>query len=958
MNTGGFPDEIISRPGGDYGDDELDELLVDHAEEVSDRTAWLGRFESKSHGQTPSQDQVARCLGWLHDFGKVTPAFQQYVRNEYPEGEERRYTYHARLGAFAAYHALGQMGASKRERLAICAAILRHHGRLPDLAEQTLKAVLDERFDERRAEWAGTQIEQIKSHDPSREVATTLLENASDGTASWESFVKAFETGKLLGELGGTVSGGPSQTKASSEKLPGGLYDLMSRLWSSVTFADKTAAGSLARDDLVPHALELDKLETHIESLQDHSDAGEIDIDDIDPTDESSLNMLREQARQRVQANAPQLADGEIGTLTLPTGLGKTFAGITGAFDLRDELADRRSHDTKPTVVYALPYTSIIEQTRGIFEDEQIFDADPRTNEFTVHHYLADTVTYTDEEDDPTTGKAETDTLRPKAELLGESWRSGVVLTTFVQLFESLAGPTNSQGLKLPALQDAVIILDEPQALPKRWWDGVRRLARLLLDEYNVRIISMTATQPTLFTEGDFDVNSLVACPVEVIEEENTGGADSLFKNRMYEAVARVRYNVHESIETFSGDHEGTPIPHGDAATELADAALPNADMETDGQSILSVCNTIGSSRELTDRLKDEFRSRGRISTHVGEAYEAALQKLDAGTTDLPDHEKVAERTLLELGFKYDGERGEWFPGGNTSQRAYIGTFNSRYRPLDRRALIHVSDVLSTLDVPFILVSTQAIEAGVDISFARAYRDIAPLDSIVQTAGRCNRSFEWGPENGRVTVWGLAAVEEDEVSSNEDGSKRKPPAKYVYDGNLLSNAADILLDVAEGVDESLPSMALELEAVPRYFQAIERLSLANQELVNCIEECKAEELGRFSLIGDDYETVDLIVAVTETDLERLDELREAFERHPSEGFDRLSGLADFRVSIPVRDLEEFLPNHIRADHSERTDNEGLDVFIHRGNEGYGAYKLDGGGFVSDDGGGPSGRFTL
>ncbi|MFC4451398.1 hypothetical protein [Halorussus aquaticus] len=80
-------------------------------------------------------------------------------------------------------------------------------------------------------------------------------------------------------------------------------------------------------------------MESHIESLQDGSDYEDegddnrdIDVGDIDPTDEASLNVLREAARQRVRANAPELADSEVGTLTLPTGLGKTFTGITGAF--------------------------------------------------------------------------------------------------------------------------------------------------------------------------------------------------------------------------------------------------------------------------------------------------------------------------------------------------------------------------------------------------------------------------------------------------------------------------------------------------------------------------------------------------------------------------------------------------------------------------------------------------
>ncbi len=986
MHPDQLPDEIISRRRDDEdGDGELLELLVDHAEAVADRTVWLGRFEAEPRRQDSTESNadvskrnenigtgdeevfeadIARCLGWLHDFGKVAPAFQLYVRGEYPRTAPQHYTFHARLGAFAAYYALGEMGASERDRLAAWGAILRHHGRLPDFAEATFRAVNAEQNEE--GHWAGPQIEQVRAYGPSRDAAAALLEKASAGTVSWDEFADAFESGTLLEELRRAVAAGPKATKPDSGTLPVDLYDRITRLWSSLTFADKTAAGEVERAKLEPSALELDRLESYIEGLHQQSvfedsddgdgrdiNADSIDVADIDPTDEASLNVLREMARQRVRANAPALADGEVGTLTLPTGLGKTFTGITGAFELRDTLADRRDRDTKPTVVYALPYTSIIEQTRDIFEDEDIFDANPRSDAFTVHHYLAETVTYTDAETEPESGSAEEDVDWSEAELLGESWRSGVVLTTFVQLFESLAGPTNGQGLKLSALRDAVIVLDEPQALPKRWWDAIRRLTRLLLDEYDARIISMTATQPTLFTDGDFDTRSLLVSNTGD-DPETEPSMDALtdvesFERQASENVARVRYDIHKSVKTATSDAGGTPLSHETAAAEIVAATRSSSDE----QSVLAVCNTIGSSRELTDCIEDEFLSNGRPVIHVGETYEDVLREVDTDTDELPDHEALAAQTLRELGFEQKIDSDEWYPTSDCSGKSYVATFNSRYRPLDRRVLIAVADTLSTATVPFAFVSTQAIEAGVDISFSKAYRDIAPLDSVVQTAGRCNRSFEWGPENGEVTVWMLGPVEDDEAA--DDTQNRDPPSNYVYDGNILRDAAQILFDCRDSESTTLSSVTLEHEAIPRYFEAIENHSLSTETLVEHIDTSNAEQLGRHSLIDDNYETVDLLVAVTETDEQRLDDLGEAFQQHASKGFDQLADLADLRVSIPIQDLEESLPTHVRADRSARTDSDGLDVFVHYGTEGYGAYKLDGGGFIADDGGGPSSR---
>ena len=99
---------------------------------------------------------------------------------------------------------------------------------------------------------------------------------------------------------------------------------------------------------------------------------------------------------------------------------------------------------------------------------------------------------------------------RDPAALLGETWRSGLVLTTFVKLFESLARPTSNTAMKGVSLSNAVIILDEPQALPMRWWPAVERICRLLTDELGATIISMTATQPPLFNADDIETASLV----------------------------------------------------------------------------------------------------------------------------------------------------------------------------------------------------------------------------------------------------------------------------------------------------------------------------------------------------------------------------------------------------------------------------------------------------------------
>ena len=70
--------------------------------------------------------------------------------------------------------------------------------------------------------------------------------------------------------------------------------------------------------------------------------------------------------------------------------------------------------------------------------------------------------------------------------------------------------------------------------------------------------------------------------------------------------------------------------------------------------------------------------------------------------------------------------------------------------PYDRK--IQITEIRRNLKDKdkIIVVSTQLIEAGVDLSFKNVYRDFGPLDSIIQVAGRCNRHNEFGKTGGEM----------------------------------------------------------------------------------------------------------------------------------------------------------------------------------------------------------------
>lgn len=938
-------DTIISHPR----DNQPDFKLECHLEEVRSRMLTLGRFDDSAEC---GEQQVANVIGLLHDFGKVTPAFQQYVRDRYSGPPQQ--TYHARLGALAAFWVVQEIGGDDRDALAAFIAISRHHGSLPDVVPHVFTDVYGtETGDKDNVKgWATNQVESIQKseNDLHAQKAEELLVNAGDNTTTWDRFARAVADESVYRSLVELVSEWRGYSpKEDVESLPSELYDRTLKYWGHLTLADKTSAADIPLSKLERESLSLEALDTYVAGLEGD---GEM---------ERTLNELREQAREAAPENAVERlldAGADVGRLTLPTGLGKTFTGITTAFTLRDEIAERRGLDEEPTVVYALPFTSIIEQTREIFEDPDIWGADPAGHALTIHHYLSETVTRIDSEVG-TNGEAETDQRTRADAMLGESWRSGTVLTTFVQLFESLAGPRNSQGLKFPALQDAVIILDEPQALPKRWWAAIPRLVRTLRTEFDATVIVMTATQPALFEITD----DLAA--VELLDDVD----------EYYHHARRVRYTVDDSVwDLGASNAETVPLDHETAGERIVNAVSHGGNATATATSTLAVCNTIASSRRLTETVE---QAAGTAVEHVGNIYREVLEgagstvtmeqnAADDGRLSGAEHvDQLASAVLERLGFTPDRD---WDGPGNSSVSdiswswsgprkppLLLATFNSRYRPKDRRVLIRLADALTDCDVPFVLVSTQAVEAGVDLSFARVYRDLAPLDSIVQAAGRCNRSFEWGEENGRVTVWLL-----DDPDDPEGGVDRTP-TKYVYGSDLgshLTIIAETLRDTLETQDD-VDEFTLTRRAVPTYFERIREKALASQELLDHIKWCEAKQLGRKSLIQEDYPTVDVLVAVTDREKDLLELIGDAFNvGNTPDAYEFLQQASDLRVSIPARDAEGALTQATRVDRKERGEQEGVQILAYRPETAGGSYDLDGGGFVANDDDVIAGRFTV
>lgn len=786
-------------------------LLEDHLRDVADRAEVVVPESATTPNGEPMIDFVCR-LALVHDFGKLTTWFQQHI--EMIEGEPRgNPTHHALIGAVLSYYVLERSGYEDEECLAGYVAVAKHHGSLPDVPEYVFERTAWNRRRPAKNERQEEVIEQVENIDQeAASLAEKLISEATDSSGSWAEFASAVRDHSQFESIKSQVSS--TGYNHDAHGISSEFYPCVMQAWSALSLADKTSAAGAPKEGYRASEPARSVLDEYITGLP----ADEETLSDR----EQQLNSWRSEARASVLTNVERVISSheQLATLTLPTGMGKTLTGLDAALTLREGTERDR-------IVYALPFTSIIDQVDSELRD--IFDTDGRDDLLTVHHHLAETIVELADEED-------TDEYAAIEEMLGESWRSGLVLTTYVQLFESLVGPKNTQSMKLPALYNSVIILDEPQSLPHDWWPLVRRLAKILTEEYNATIIAMTATQPQLFE----DVDELVADPEQYFTE-----------------IERVEYEIDESVQLFP-EREHGPVEYEEAADRIVTTAMEHGD-------VLSVCNTIDSAQELTRRVL-----KRREATDVGDVYAGLLENDGTGRVDGSQvADAVTERT----------------------DEIAVLHLSTRIRPRDRLVLIDAVKALTKRHVTLLAVSTQLIEAGVDVSFDRVYRDFAPMDSIVQAAGRCNRSFEC--DRGHVTVWWLDAPE----------GKDLTPGEAVYNewgDSLLSVTSQVF--ESQGLDERarVSESTVAWDCVREYYRVLREERRVGKELyVELLDNGEFEQASQLSLI-DQRLAIEVVVCRTDRDRERIENIKDAWSAFE---FDTVRNLLDetksAQVSVPV-----------------------------------------------------------
>jgi CRISPR-associated endonuclease/helicase Cas3 len=365
--------------------------------------------------------------GLWHDLGKYRTAFQRYLRtasgynpNAHIEETAPGRVDHSTAGALYAEQTLGRTGR------VLAYLIAGHHAGLPDYeTADTGRAALKSRLQEGRVK--GYLDETLRAVIPADILAPQPLSS------------------RPIGDRDGF------------------------HLWVRLLFSCLTDADFLDTERfMTPTQVALRVDFPHVETLLTQF---KVSMDTLlanrVPT---PVDTIRQQVLHHCQAAAAQVPG--LFSLTVPTGGGKTLSSLAFALEHAVRYGKQR-------VIYAIPYTSIIEQTAEVFRD--IFG--PLGDVVIEHHSQAEV--------DPQQETA-------KSRLACENWDAPLIVTTNVQLFESLYAARPSRCRKLHNIVDSVVILDEAQLLPPEYLKTLCQTIKLLTEYYGVTFVFCTATQPEL----------------------------------------------------------------------------------------------------------------------------------------------------------------------------------------------------------------------------------------------------------------------------------------------------------------------------------------------------------------------------------------------------------------------------------------------------------------------------
>ena len=678
------------------------QLLVEHLRGV----ARIAKETSQLNGIDDKEIMnVIEILGLCHDFGKASSYFQKYLEGKY-NGDLKK---HGEISAYFTYYMLPE-----RWKLIGFICVKRHHGNI-DIENNSFFA---------------TENEEVLK-EISKDIKSNIEELKLIYKCDLEKFFSKMGDGTLIKEVELAFIKRTSTMKRKTIKEQQQEFMWLQYLWSLLLTGDKTQ-------------LITGKTFKNIQGLSERftlnykNNIRKSLIERIPGIEKSPLFNIREEIYDSTisSINSLDIEKDRKLSINVPTGTGKTIAVYGAAFRLSERLIEEKG--IVPNIIYNIPFMSVIDQNYDVLEEILTANEVDISTDLILKYHSMSPIEYKDYE--------EKEYKNYDARFLVENWQSTVITTTFVQLFNSIfKSGVNSIVHRFHKLAGSIVILDEVQAVPTKYYPIIEDLFNILCDNFNCYIITVTATKP-LFLEGkELVINNHI-----IFKEMNR----IIFEN-----------NTHIPLYL----------------NEFKEVVLDDIKHNND-KSILIILNTVKSTLDVFDYLKAELGESRKI--------------IYLSTEIIP-------KVRLEI----------------------------------------IKEIKDSKD-KYILISTQLIEAGVDLDFDIVYRDIAPMDCINQSAGRANRNGAKG--TGIVKLYKLM------------NNNNKIFAFFVYSNSLLEATLTILKD--KRVIEENELWEINNEYFAKVKEVTDNHSLEEYKTYcEYIKNLRLQDIRKFELIEENKNKIDVII---------------------------------------------------------------------------------------------------
>lgn len=548
---------------------------------------------------------AGEMAGLLHDLGKYSAQFQTYIKDGVGKRGSVNHVYAGVRLLLERYHHEPPEDLSDIAAELLALAVGGHHGGLFDCVDDQQKNGFQHRMTKKEIGY-----EEARGH------FFRLCIGQEELDQRFQAALR--ELTSVLEHIRAMTGEEASDERYDQETA---FYSgLLARLLlSAVIEGDRRDTAIFMNGAVFPPARSSEELEQLWSTLLTRTEEKLAALPSKTPIDQAR-NAISNQCRQAAEQ------PGGVLRLNVPTGGGKTLSG------LRFALAHARRH-RKQRIIFTSPLLSILDQNakeiRTYIQDDGLI--------LESHSNLVRT--------------DENDQQLDKQELLTETWESAIIITTLVQLLNTLFSGKTTCIRRFHSLCNSVIVIDEVQTVPSKMLSLFSLAVNFLAEICGATVVFCSATQPC--TE---QIDHPIHGPIRDIVPYDPA--------------------VWEVFRRTDIQSAGTMSLEQIAGFALEKLAYVN--------SLLIVCNKKDQAERLYDLLKGEDFVLFSLSAAMCVAHRRdTLDKL--------------KRALEQSGQKT------------------------------------------------VCVSTQVIEAGVDISFAGVIRLSAGMDSVVQAAGRCNRNGEAGP---------------------------------------------------------------------------------------------------------------------------------------------------------------------------------------------------------------------